>query len=258
MRFQRAIAAWVFVWLAVAGWLAFASDTLAADSRDRDIGQFYHTAWTVREGAPGQVTALAQTRDGYLWLGTQTGLYRFDGVRFERYRPRQGGDFQASSVASSMRPLRWRLWVGFRYGVASFVDGDRAPRITRHRPACRRERCMPWAALPTATSGRRPSMALSAWITSAGYRWALRWDCLACAPATCSWIAKAVSGWRPKMHWPGCRVAVTASKWRHAEVRAGEPHRRGRRRFDLGRRKPMAACVPRGRAGPILPKPAPC
>ncbi|MEZ2417465.1 two-component regulator propeller domain-containing protein [Luteibacter sp. RCC_6_2] len=126
MRFQRAIAAWVFVWLAVAGGLAFASDSLAADSRDRDIGQFYHTAWTVREGAPGQVTALAQTRDGYLWLGTQTGLYRFDGVRFERYRPRQGGDFQASSVASLYAPPSGGLWVGFRYGVASFVDGDRA------------------------------------------------------------------------------------------------------------------------------------
>lgn len=126
MRFSRATAAWVSVWLVVAGWLAFACETRAADSRDRDIAQFYHTAWTVREGAPGQVTALAQTRDGYLWLGTQTGLYRFDGVRFERYRPREGGDFQASSVASLYAPPSGGLWVGFRYGVASFIDGDRA------------------------------------------------------------------------------------------------------------------------------------
>jgi signal transduction histidine kinase/sugar lactone lactonase YvrE len=113
----------LLVW---AGWLAFACIAQATDSRDRDIAQFYHTAWTVREGAPGQVTALAQTADGYLWLGTQTGLYRFDGVHFERYRPREGGDFLASSIASLYAPPSGGLWIGFRYGVASFVDGDRA------------------------------------------------------------------------------------------------------------------------------------
>ncbi|QWT18792.1 hypothetical protein KPL74_13690 [Bacillus sp. NP157] len=114
------------VLLAMAGWLAFACPAWAIDTRDRAIGQFYHTAWTVREGAPGQVTALAQTADGYLWLGTQTGLYRFDGVRFERFRPREGGDFPASSVASLYAPPEGGLWVGFRYGIASYVEGDKA------------------------------------------------------------------------------------------------------------------------------------
>jgi signal transduction histidine kinase/ligand-binding sensor domain-containing protein len=124
VRFGRAVAAWIL--LALGGWLVVVPGVRAADSRDRAIDQFYHTAWTVREGAPGQVTALAQTSDGYLWLGTQTGLYRFDGVKFERYRPREGGDFLASSVASLYAPPSGGLWVGFRYGVASFVEDDRA------------------------------------------------------------------------------------------------------------------------------------
>lgn len=123
VRFARAVAAWLG--LAV-GWCLVVPVAAAADSRARAIDQFYHTAWTVREGAPGQVTALAQTSDGYLWLGTQTGLYRFDGVTFEHYRPREGGDFLASSVASLYAPPSGGLWVGFRYGVASFVEGDRA------------------------------------------------------------------------------------------------------------------------------------
>src|SRR6187402_2542476 len=101
VRFARAVAAWLG--LAV-GWCLVVPVAAAADSRARAIDQFYHTAWTVREGAPGQVTALAQTSDGYLWLGTQTGLYRFDGVTFEHYRPREGGDFLASSVASLYAP----------------------------------------------------------------------------------------------------------------------------------------------------------
>lgn len=126
MPSRRVTTVWAMVWLLAAGWLAFAHVARAMDGRDRNVAQFYHTAWTVREGAPGQVTALAQTSDGYLWLGTQTGLYRFDGVRFERYRPREGGDFPASSVASLYAPPSGGLWVGFRYGVASFIDGDRA------------------------------------------------------------------------------------------------------------------------------------
>ncbi|WP_165973573.1 sensor histidine kinase [Luteibacter rhizovicinus] len=96
----------------------------APDSREEGIGQFYHTAWTVREGAPGQITALAQSSDGYLWLGTQTGLYRFDGVSFERFRPRADRDFPASSV-SALHATPEGLWVGFRYGFASLVTRDR-------------------------------------------------------------------------------------------------------------------------------------
>jgi ligand-binding sensor domain-containing protein len=39
----------------------------------------------VREGAPSSVTSIAQTTDGFLWLGTDNGLVRFDGESFEPY-----------------------------------------------------------------------------------------------------------------------------------------------------------------------------
>jgi signal transduction histidine kinase/ligand-binding sensor domain-containing protein len=49
----------------------------------RPITQLVHTRWSAREGAPTQITALAQTTDGYLWVGTwSSALFRFDGVRF--------------------------------------------------------------------------------------------------------------------------------------------------------------------------------
>ncbi len=38
----------------------------------------------------GEVLALAQTTDGYLWLGTDTGLVRFDGIRFESFQSFSG------------------------------------------------------------------------------------------------------------------------------------------------------------------------
>ncbi|NYE63167.1 signal transduction histidine kinase/ligand-binding sensor domain-containing protein [Duganella sp. 1224] len=44
-----------------------------------------HTRWSEKDGAPSGVRHMAQTRDGWLWLATFDGLYRFDGISFERY-----------------------------------------------------------------------------------------------------------------------------------------------------------------------------
>src|ERR1700675_1472166 len=53
-----------------------------------DISQYAHTAWKIREGfSKGFIFSIAQTRDGYLWLGTEFGLLRFDGVRAVRWQP---------------------------------------------------------------------------------------------------------------------------------------------------------------------------
>jgi ligand-binding sensor domain-containing protein len=44
---------------------------------------YLHTVWTTEHGLPqNSVTAITQTPDGYLWLGTFGGLARFDGVKF--------------------------------------------------------------------------------------------------------------------------------------------------------------------------------
>jgi signal transduction histidine kinase/ligand-binding sensor domain-containing protein len=71
-------------------------DTAAADATVRKSGLqlpppepsfrgVTHTSWTRRDGAPGGIKALAQTKDGYLWIGSSLGLYRFDGLRFFQY-----------------------------------------------------------------------------------------------------------------------------------------------------------------------------
>src|SRR5881409_1994702 len=53
-----------------------------------DVSQYAHTAWKIREGfTKGTITSIAQTPDGYLWLGTEFGLLRFDGVRNLPWQP---------------------------------------------------------------------------------------------------------------------------------------------------------------------------
>src|SRR5690349_1065896 len=70
--------AWVF---------AFCASALGAQQQGPSLAQLDHKAWTIRDGAPPNVTALAQSADGVLWVGTLSGLYRFDGVRFEEFEP---------------------------------------------------------------------------------------------------------------------------------------------------------------------------
>jgi ligand-binding sensor domain-containing protein len=102
----------------------FLSASAFADERDRTIFQFQHTAWTAKVGDPGGIQALAQTRDGYLWLGTSNGLYRFDSVSFERFDPVAGPAFPSRGVLSLLALPNGDLWTGFRAGGVSLLrDG---------------------------------------------------------------------------------------------------------------------------------------
>lgn len=89
--------------------------------RDQKLAELYHTAWTFKDGAPAEIYALAQTTDGFLWLGTATGLFRFDGIRFQAYKPRSGQAFPQRSVASLFAVPDGGLWVGYWYGGVSFI-----------------------------------------------------------------------------------------------------------------------------------------
>lgn len=103
------------------------STAQALDAR-RLLGQFHHTAWTVKEGAPGEITALAQTSDGYLWLATQIGLFRFDGVQFAKFEPPDSDDFPATSISTLYATNKGELWIGFRYGAVAMLEGNRLTR----------------------------------------------------------------------------------------------------------------------------------
>src|SRR6266567_3409015 len=53
-----------------------------------DVSQYAHAAWKIRDGfSKGTIVAIAQTQDGYLWLGTEFGLFRFDGVQAVAWQP---------------------------------------------------------------------------------------------------------------------------------------------------------------------------
>ena len=79
-------------------------------------------SWTFRDGAPEDINTLAQTGDGYLWLGGSTGLFRFDGRRFERFYPSSGDPLLSTAVYSVFAPSTGGLWVGYTFGGFSFLN----------------------------------------------------------------------------------------------------------------------------------------
>jgi len=92
---------------------------------DRSVSQFYHTFWSEKDGAPSQISSLAQTVDGYLWIGSARGLFHFDGVRFEEYKPQPGVELPSHSIYSLMATPDGGLWIAFEpNGLGFLKDGS--------------------------------------------------------------------------------------------------------------------------------------
>lgn len=85
-------------------------------------------SWDARDGLlQHSVTAIAQTSDGYLWLGTGAGLYRFDGVRFERWVKADHAGLAGDRILSLLVDGENVLHVGTTSGL-SHILGDRSER----------------------------------------------------------------------------------------------------------------------------------
>lgn len=106
--------------MAIATCLNFAH---AAPS-SRPVRQMSHSTWTAREGAPGGISALAQTTDGFLWLATLSGLYRFDGLRFSAFiPPLNGPQLPSLDISALAADSNNGLWMGFRVGGVGYLKG---------------------------------------------------------------------------------------------------------------------------------------
>ncbi|MCS7314602.1 MAG: two-component regulator propeller domain-containing protein [Bryobacterales bacterium] len=77
------------------------------------------------------VQCMVQDRTGFLWLGTQSGLFRYDGSRFERFGLREG--LPSARVEALHEDARGRLWVGTRAGLVQWTGrGFRREGPERH------------------------------------------------------------------------------------------------------------------------------
>lgn len=90
----------------------------------QSIDQMRRSSWTLKDGAPGNIRALAQGRDGFLWLGSSTGLYRFDGIRFDRILPDRDDPRRSLQVTALLTARNGDIWVGYDFGgIAIYRNG---------------------------------------------------------------------------------------------------------------------------------------
>ena len=104
--------------------LAWVAPALGATARWEAMTspQFRH--YSVENGlANSALTAIVQDSDGFLWMGSQSGLMRFDGYRFRTYLhdPQDAGSIPSNFVQSMFADARGMLWVGTaNAGLARF------------------------------------------------------------------------------------------------------------------------------------------
>ncbi|HEY7369225.1 MAG TPA: two-component regulator propeller domain-containing protein [Thermoanaerobaculia bacterium] len=97
---------------------------LAALEPDRPLSHYGLRHWTTDSGLPqNTVAALVQTRNGYLWMGTQDGLVRFDGVRFTVFTRRNTPGLPDDWVQALAEAPDGTLWIGTVGGLARYKDG---------------------------------------------------------------------------------------------------------------------------------------
>ena len=91
---------------------------------DKAFANYVLDTWSIQDGLP-QISALslAQDRTGYVWVGTQSGLARFDGVRFVSYTPENTPALAGIWIRSLLADRDGRLWVGTYKGLAVLEDG---------------------------------------------------------------------------------------------------------------------------------------
>jgi ligand-binding sensor domain-containing protein/signal transduction histidine kinase len=116
---------WFLAGLAV---LCFA-DTARALDPDRAMSDYVRDRWGVEQGFPGgPVYAITQTADGYLWLGTEKGLVRFDGLNFRLFNHSNSAALPAGPILDLMTDAEGNLWIRpqsrnmLRYRDGTFQD----------------------------------------------------------------------------------------------------------------------------------------
>src|SRR5580704_5003947 len=89
----------------------------------RALTQYTHTVWTEEQGLPQDtIRAIEQTADGYLWLGTNEGLVRFDGYEFVTYTKNDGA-LPDNSVTALRTGMGGGLRIGTPGGLARYFHG---------------------------------------------------------------------------------------------------------------------------------------
>lgn len=120
--FQFAALTWLLIFCLLSG---------PALARDRlSVRDYIHQKWTAERGAPQGIQALAHEPGGFLWIGADSGLYRFDGVAFERMPSLRAESVNEGAVSALLAASNGDLWIGYQSGRIAIRRKDRLIDVT--------------------------------------------------------------------------------------------------------------------------------
>ena len=106
--------------------LLFSTGNQAASALDpnKSVTQYALRSWTADQGLPqGWISALLQTHDGFLWIGTKGGLARFDGIHFNVFKSYEADSIPNDTITSLAEDTAGNLWIGSPGGLTRYRDG---------------------------------------------------------------------------------------------------------------------------------------
>ena len=106
---------------------SFGQNPPAGPDGEQSLTQLVHDVWRIEDGLPqNSVRAIEQTRDGYLWLGTEEGLSRYNGISFKTFDKRSVSAFRDNqSIRALMEDSHGTLWIGtMGGGLVTYREGE--------------------------------------------------------------------------------------------------------------------------------------
>jgi len=115
--------------LAFLFWVANASWAGSLDP-SKEIREFHQDAWGIDQGLPqNSVYCILQTSDGYIWFGTELGLVRFDGIRFDVFDKSNSPGLADNAVISLLEDRGGRLWIGTYHGGVAYYEKQKIKKV---------------------------------------------------------------------------------------------------------------------------------
>jgi signal transduction histidine kinase/ligand-binding sensor domain-containing protein len=121
------------------------------------LANMYHRGWTTRDGAPANINDVIQGPDGFLWLPTDDGLFRFDGVTFAPYTSSDGSHLLSRHLENIFSTSDGNVWVTYIFGGVSRIRDGKIVNFTESD-----------GLRPGLTSGVSEGETSTVWICSSG------------------------------------------------------------------------------------------
>jgi ligand-binding sensor domain-containing protein/two-component sensor histidine kinase len=97
---------------------------LAGLGLDYSLSRYSRQSWRINNGLPqNTVHAILQTHDGYLWLATEGGLVRFDGLTFLVHDSQNTPELKSNNIRCLLEDRKQALWIGTAAGLARLSGG---------------------------------------------------------------------------------------------------------------------------------------